>query len=291
MGFLSSIISKAKKVGGEVVGAVVGTASLLTGQGKEKSIQTAVDVSKTKVAQNLGAVVVGSTAAASGVAVATTPALLGAFKSFGSSVLSFAKDKPIAAAGTALAVGFGIPLIASSEKAQSVVSKIPSQISNIPQAGSDVGDWIDNPSLAKLEKIAKENPLLLSLIAAAVVVAGGKALQIYNQWKQTQLAKENIGIQEEILEIQKNPTLPTTPSYQPKPTEKIIQTDASTPDLPETIRVSPTQTKRRKRSTRTKQPLNITQRTNILINNTNSGTKLKTRKYLNAKIIENSWSR
>jgi hypothetical protein len=82
------------------------------------------------------------------------------------------------------------------------------------------------------------------------------------------------------------PDIPTPSLPTEKPTnDEVIPTNTTPPTLPETVRVSPTQIRRKKRSTKAKQPLNIIQRTNIMINNTNSGTKLKTKKYLNARVI------
>jgi hypothetical protein len=193
--------------------------------------------------------------------------------------------------GGATAVVIGAPLIAESEKVREFLKLAPGQVTNLPTFGADVGSYIDNPTVAKLQKIAKENPLLLAAIATAVVVAGGKALMIYNQWKQKELLGEIKEELEQDKEVPQDvrPDVPqdSTPQLPvEKPTNNaVIPTNTSTPTLPETISVSPTSTRKKRRSTRARQPLNIIQKTNIMINNTNSGTKFKTKKYLNATVL------
>jgi hypothetical protein len=172
--------------------------------------------------------------------------------------------------GGATAVVVGAPLLAESSKARDVVSQLPGQVTNLPTFGADVGSYIDNPSEEKLKKIAKENPLLLAAIAAAVVVAGGKALMIYNQWKQKELLGEIKDTLQNDVPQDVRPDVPqdSTPQLPvEKPTNNaVIPTNTATPTLPETISVSPTSVTRKRRSTRAKQPLNIIQKTNVMVN-------------------------
>jgi len=79
------------------------------------------------------------------------------------------------------------------------------------------------------------------------------------------------------------PTL--LPELEGKPTT--LPTNTATPTLPETIAVSPTSTTKKRRHKVKREPQNIIQKTNIIINNANNSTKHTTKKYLNAALLKN----
>jgi hypothetical protein len=93
-------------------------------------------------------------------------------------------------------------------------------------------------------------------------------------------------VDDKVPEINTTPDIPTPslPAEIPK-NDKVIPTNTATPSLPETIALSPTSVRRKRRTIKARQPINIMQRTNIVINNQTNRTKLKTKKYLNATVL------
>jgi len=77
------------------------------------------------------------------------------------------------------------------------------------------------------------------------------------------------------------------PTLLPELDNKIqtLPTNTATPTLPQTVEVSPTSSTRKRRSKAKREPQNIIQKTNIIINNSNNSIKRQTKKYLNARIL------
>lgn len=196
--------------------------------------------------------------------------------------------------GGAAVTALGVTgLLVGSEKARKEAPAIIEQFSpaNLVGFGVDVGKWIDNPSLSELKRIAKENPALLAAIGAAVVIAGGKALMIYNSWKSTQ-------IQKDIRDIMENPpTPPATPPASPPvpppnappiapepelPKETIKATDEGKPITAETTTISTSKRRRKRSRMKDLTPMRQSMRVNIV--NSYSANRL-TKNYLNREVL------
>ncbi len=142
--------------------------------------------------------------------------------------------------------------IGAGEKLGSIIEELPTGIKNISGKGV----------------VLAATGLGLTGLAAA----GGKLL--YDDIKDGGLFDNEIKTDLSNLPTEINKNLPVA----------TIPTNTETPKLPETISLSPTPTRKRRKATK-KQPTNMTQRTNIIINNTNNSTKLKTKKYLKAQVL------
>jgi hypothetical protein len=90
-----------------------------------------------------------------------------------------------------------------------------------------------------------------------------------------------------LIDSKELSTASVTPSSQIA--GKVLETDQQTPPIAETVTLPKGEktNKKRKRAKQKKQPQNIIQRTNILINNRNSQNKLSTKRYLNARVHRN----
>src|SRR4030042_2649462 len=172
------------------------------------------------------------------------------------------------------------PIILESPTARKVAANIPAQLTpeGLVQTGSQVSDFIDNPSSAKLTQIAKDNPALLAIIAAAVVVAGGAALNVYNTWKMKQ-STEDIAKATEKLAEQGALHAATAGGLVP---EKTMATDEGIPKTNETATI--TTGKRRRRKAKAAIIPSMRQNVQVILSNRSIGYQINKR-YLNERIF------
>lgn len=97
-----------------------------------------------------------------------------------------------------VAAAVAIPIVTKSTKVQQGVEDLPGSVYNF---GSNIGNLIDNPSLANAATVVKQNPLISASIAAAagvgVAAAGAGVANIVSSYRNTKAVKENSAIQQQ----------------------------------------------------------------------------------------------
>lgn len=138
--------------------------------------------------------------------------------------------------------------------------------SNYIGAGEKIGQFIE-AAPTDVKDLASKS-VVLAATGLGIVGVGAAAYSLLND------------------DDKENPTPTLIPELEGNKqlTPSVIPTNTETPVIPETVRVSSTPTKRKKRSTTKREPQNIIQKTNIIINNSNNSIKHKTKKYLNGKV-------
>ena len=152
--------------------------------------------------------------------------------------------------------------------------------SNLVATGEKIGKIVEktiatSPNPSGTEDLIKGTlGAVAGLGVAGLAVAGGKIL--IDDIKDGGL-----------IDSKELSTASVTPSSQIA--GKVLETDQQTPPIAETVTLPKGEktNKKRKRAKQKKQPQNIIQRTNILINNRNSQNKLSTKRYLNARVHRN----
>lgn len=222
--------------------------------------------------------------------VENTLLVVAPFTSAGKSLLVKAAAKSVSsvkAATTTFLAAAGLTGAVATKTGRSILTSLPTP--------SDIFSSVAGSTKKTLEFIGGENKDIptekdwyavarsLGLGAGIAILAAGGIYMGYKLFGD-KLKK----VEEETIPNNTTPQTPETPKQiQPiKDTiPEVIPTNTATPTLPETIAVKPTSLTKKRRHKTTKQPLNIIQKTNIMINNTNSGTKFKTKKYLNANVL------
>ena len=137
----------------------------------------------------VGSAVVGANALVSGLASGSVQsALVSGASALGKTAIS----NPVASAKVAIAGTVGAGLLASSQTARSLVVNAPS---NLFGFGSDVGNFIDNPSLSTAKDVVTEHPIATAgtLIAGGLAVGGLVAAGVgaYSNFENTRAVKKN----------------------------------------------------------------------------------------------------
>ena len=143
--------------------------------------------------------------------------------------------------------------------------------SNLIGTGEKIGKTVEKAVATNTPGVEDLTKGGLTAIAGlgigGLAIAGGKLL--YDDIKDGGLIDSNNNLPTEI-ENKINPT--------------VMPTNTETPTLPQTVTVSPTSNRKKRRYTTKREPQNIIQKTNIIINNSNHSTKHTTKKYLNARV-------
>jgi len=117
---------------------------------------------------------------------------------------------------SAVVIGGGV--LSSSQKSQNVVStQIAKAPSNLANFGTNIGNAVDNPSIASITEIAKENPILTSIVGAAAAYGTYKAVSpavnAFSTFQNTQAIQEDTqavikgqSLPPQIIQIQQMPT-------------------------------------------------------------------------------------
>ena len=266
-----------KKIGGEVLGSVIGVTTLLTGSKPKEAIKTGVAVSKDPVVQKLGTIPVIATALVAGGALATNPvtssAIVSAVSKTASTVGKTFVAHPIS---TAAGVLVGVPLVAG------VISKKPELVTSLPSKAFSTGQG--------LVDVIEEHPVASGIVGG---VTGGTLL--YEGYKYLTGEKDvNVEIptvalpkeipsvvapeEDGISVIDKSGQMNTQP-YNP----------TTEPITPKTEKVSSSGTvRRRKRKSKSSVPTSINQRVNVIVSNKSSSVGIKQNKnYLRERLLYN----
>lgn len=203
---------------------------------------------------------------------------------------STTKGKIIAGGSTLL----GAAVLTETKKPLKTISEIPS---NIGSFGSNVGKFIEDPSIAAAEKILKENPGTVIAIGAGAAALGAGSLI-------TGLgAIENIQTRESVKDLTKElkndlAGTPTTSNLVPTTPQKISLVDTTpsqtnnaalvptSPPTAQTQQLTTTKKKTPSRKVKKQTPINVNQRVNVLVQNKNSsiGIKNQSKNYLKRSV-------
>lgn len=302
MGFLSSLgkgISKALDYISAPLAAPITTFTKGISAGAAQVKETREKIAATgdiKLAAKTTATIIASTAVAAGAVLAAAPAAStgAAGAAVRSAVVSTAKaaiptttkGKIIAAVAAPVVIG---AVVREPAAAASAVSKAPSALANI---GGNIAEFAVNPSLETAKQIVKENPVLAVGGLVAGVGAAGVAVApaISGYLTREELEKQTAAFERQanaaeaalgqggVSVVDKSQGYFDTPASNNAP---IPQTPAT-----ETLKTGTTTTRKRRKTT--KQPMNISQKVNIAIQNRTGNS---TKRYLNVLALPQSYGR
>lgn len=278
MGLLSSIVSVGKTLvtqpvksfteGAKAIAGITANPSVAINKGimaaEQKVADQGVLVSSIKSVATLGAV--------AGVVAGGASLLTGGKVAHVAASTIAASPIKSALAGAAGLVGVGV--VASNPKAATAaVTNAPSSLVNF---GSNVGQFVENPSLLAAEKTLKENPLVSAVVIGAGGVLGAKAATAVANIVTTE---RNTAALEQMATL--NPQIQQI-GLKEVTEQPANNTIGSNPQTPQTMEVSKTTTKtpsKRHKKTITR-PNNISQRVNVVVA---AGNKT----YLNKRVLYN----
>lgn len=185
---------------------------------------------------------------------------------------------PFTAAGKSLAVKAGQTAFKTLPRAATTITAAAAAVASPTIRNVAVTTLTPSTYVAAGEKVGQfieGAPSEVKDLASKGVVAAATGLGIVGV---------GVAAYELLKSDDKQTATPTLlPELEGKPTT--LSTNTATPTLPETIAVSPTSTTKKRRHKVKREPQNIIQKTNIIINNANNSTKHTTKKYLNARVL------
>jgi len=239
------------------------------GAAKQKVLNESVEKSIGKVILNTGtvaaAVVTGGTAAGRAAVTTAVPKI----------VKAITPTTPKAILTTAIAAPIAIGVLKETKKPLEAITKAPGALTAF---GSDVGKAIENPSISSITNIVKENPTVSAIAGGLAIGAGAGALVTGIG------ALENIKTRESVQELTStlgNQLPATTGVTSSTDTSKALQTEQkpfspTTAVTPATAPLAQTTTRKvAKMKTRKQVPQAISQRVNVVVQNKNTSTGIK----------------
>lgn len=291
MGLLSNIVSGVKK---SVVGKALDTLSAAFIKPAE-TIQAILSPTKTvaqviqkvdaqPLSKNITATVINTAVAATaviGVGAAIKAVQAGTL--LPALIPATTKGKVIAAVAAPIIIG---AVANQPAKTAEAVINAPTALGNV---GGNIASLIADPSLENLKTLVKENPVIVGgAVAAGAVAAGAAATSLVSaaltrseMKQQTAAFERQATAAEELLKTGSQTTnlVAATPTEEPITVVDKTYHAEGAPVAPSTQKVSSKSSIKRKKRILKPSMQNISQRTNVIVQNRNIGTT--TKRYIN----------
>lgn len=253
----------------------MGLLSIISDAFTGKALKEKVEASgKTKIVSNVVIPVTPVSAVASSSILTSISSTIG---KIGSAIKSAFVSSPVKTTAVAAGVTVATSAVVASPKAQESIAKTPSSLVNF---GTNIGELIEEPSLAKAKEIFVENPLLSSAVAAGVTTAVGVGTAgIISNVANVIATKENTKALGELGQIAPVGATNSTDNLSTQKVPAILETSQNKPYTAETETIEVGTKKRKKyKKSKTTTP-SIKQSVNITFDN----DKVDNKRYLNRR--------